>query len=326
MNRTTLIALAAALAPLLLAACGQPSDSGWLGYVDADYVYVAPVSAGRITELAVKRGDQVTEGQKLFALDATDETAKRDQAASSLEEAKAKLADLEKGERPEELAVIQAQLDAAKASLTLSVPRIQRREQMVKTNIVGVEEVDQAQAAVLEDRGHIAEYTARLQAAQLPARADQIAAQMQAVTADEANLAAAQWALDQRTVIAAAAGRIEDVYYRAGEHAASGAPVLQLLPPPNLKLRIYVPEPLLSQVRMGQKLAVACDGCAKEETATVSFVASAAEYTPPVIYSRESRAKLVYLIEARPDNPALQWHPGLPIQARPIAGASAAGS
>src|SRR4051794_17914939 len=107
---------------LLLAACDKPTSIGLLGYIEADYVYAAPISNGRITEVAVQRGDTVTAGAKLFTLDAVDETAKRDQAKAALDEAKSKLADLMIGERPEELAIIQAQLDAAKASMTLSVP------------------------------------------------------------------------------------------------------------------------------------------------------------------------------------------------------------
>jgi HlyD family secretion protein len=302
---------------LLLGACDKPASTGLLGYVEADYVYAAPVSGGRITDVAVKRGDTVAAGTTLFTLDAVDETAKVAQARAALEEAKAKLADLETGERPEELAIIQAQLDAAEASMTLSVPRVERRRKMVTTKIVGEEEVDEAESALLADRGHIAEYTARLAAAKLPARAQQIAAAGHAVAEAEAALASAQWALDQRTVVASADGRIEDVYFRVGEEVTAGAAVLQLLPPPNLKLRLYVPEPLLGGYKIGQKLAVACDGCAAGQTATISFIATTAEFTPPVIYSRESRAKLVYLIEARPDDTAQAWHPGQPIEAEP---------
>ncbi len=308
----------AILAVLLLAACDRPSSSGLLGYVEADYIYAAPVTGGRIAEVAVKRGDTVEAGARLFALDATDETARVDQARAALDQAKATLADRMTGDRPEELAIIQAQLDAAKASMTLSVPRVERRRKMVKTNIIGAEELDEAESALLEDRGHIAEYTARLAAARLPARAEQIAAAEHAVREAEAALASAQWALDQRQVAAAAAGRIEDVYFRAGEEVSAGAAVLQLLPPENLKLRLYVPEPQLGGYRIGQKLAIACDGCAAGQTATISFIATTAEFTPPVIYSRESRAKLVYLIEARPDDTTQPWHPGQPVEARAI--------
>ena len=326
MSRTTSI-VAGYLATLLLAGCDQPKQVGLLGYVEADYVYAAPISGGRIAEVAVKRGDAVAAGQTLFELDAADETARRDQAAAALDQAKADLADLQIGQRPEELAIVQAQLDAAKASLMLSVPRIERRKEMVKQNIVGVEEVDSAQAAVLEDRGRIAEYTARLAAAKLPARNDRIVAATQAVAAAEATLRSAQWALDQRKVMASADGRIEDIYYRAGETVATAAPVLQLLPPANVKFRLYVPEPELGRYRVGDKLAVACDGCKAGLTATIRFIATTAEFTPPVIYSRESRAKLVYLIEARPDDVTQPWHPGQPIEAQPIeAQPTAAGS
>jgi HlyD family secretion protein len=304
-------------AALLLAACDRPPSTGLLGYVEADYVYAAPVSSGRITEVAVKRGDTVTAGTKLFTLDAIDETAKLDQAKADLDEAKAKLADLMTGERPEELAIIQAQLDAAKASMTLSVPRVERRRTMVKTNIISAEELDEAESALLADRGHIAEYTARLAAAKLPARTDQITAAEHAVSEAEAALASAQWALDQRQVAASADGRIEDVYFRVGEEVNAGAAVLQLLPRPNLKLRLYVPEPQLGAYKIGQKLNIHCDGCAAGQTATISFIANTAEFTPPVIYSRESRAKLVYLIEARPDDTAQPWHPGQPVEAQP---------
>jgi len=304
-------------AAMLLAACDRPTSTGLLGYVEADYIYAAPISGGRIAEVAVKRGDTVKAGTPLFALDTTDETAKRDAAAAALAEAKAKLADLQKGERPEDLAVIQAQLDAAKASMTLSVPRVERRRKMVKDKIVGEEQVDEAESALLADRGHIAEYTARLAAAKLPARIDQVVAAEQAVRTAEVDLASAEWALDQRQVVAAADGRIEDVYFRKGEEVNAGAAVLQLLPPPNLKLRLYVPEPELGRYKMGEKLAIACDGCAAGQTASISFIAATAEFTPPVIYSRESRAKLVYLIEARPDDTTQPWHPGQPIEARP---------
>lgn len=302
-------------AAFLLAACDRPESAGLLGYVEADYIYAAPISGGRIAEIAVKRGDAVVSGAPLFTLDATDETAKRDQAAAALAQAQADLADLRTGERPEELAIIQAQLDAAKASMTLSRPRVERRRKMVKDKIVGEEQVDEAESALLIDRGHIAEYTARLAAAQLPARADRIAAAEHAVTAAQGALASAQWALDQRKVLAPADGRIEDVFFRIGEEVNAGAPVLQLLPPANLKLRLYVPEPALGQYKLGQKLTVACDGCAENQTATISFIATAAEFTPPVIYSRESRAKLVYLIEAHPNDTAQPWHPGQPVEA-----------
>jgi HlyD family secretion protein len=297
----------------LLPGCEPVPQDGWQGYVEAEYTYVAPLESGRITALDVVRGDQVAAGQKLFALEDDAERAARDQAAAELAQAEADLADLQKGARPEDLAIIQAQLDEARSSLSLSVPRLARREKMVKGSIIGEEELDEAKAAILSDRGNIAEYQARLAEARLPARADQIAAAEQLVEARRANLAEAAWRLSRRQETAPAAGRVEDVFYRAGETAGSAQPVVSLLTPERLKLRFFVPEPDLARLAIGQRVAVSCDGCAPGLTATIRFIAREAEFTPPVIYSLTRREKLVFLVEATPDDLTQSWHPGLPV-------------
>jgi HlyD family secretion protein len=301
-----------------LAGCDRPGQDSWLGYVEAEYTYVAPLEAGRIVALEVERGDQVQAGQPLFTLESDAEQAARDQAAAELAQAESDLADLQKGDRPEDLAIIQAQLDEARASLALSVPRLARREKMVKGSIVGEEELDEAKAAILQDRGNIAEYEARLAEAKLPARGDQTAAQERLVTARKAALADAEWRLSRRQEKAPAAGRIEDVFFRAGETASAGQGVVSLLTPDKLKLRFFVPEPALAGIAVGQKVAVACDGCASNLTATISFIARAAEFTPPVIYSQTRRDKLVFLVEAKPDDLSQPWHPGLPVDITPL--------
>jgi HlyD family secretion protein len=118
-----------------------------------------------------------------------------------------------------------------------------------------------------------------------------------------ANLDWSQTRLARRTGISPADGVVQTIYFRPGETAPPGRAVLSLLPPGNLKLRFFAPEKLLASVRYGQDVRVSCDGCPNRLTAKVSFISSSAEYTPPVIYSREERAKLVYLIEARPAEP-----------------------
>jgi HlyD family secretion protein len=308
--------------PVLLAACDQAPKDGWQGYVEAEFTYVAPLNAGRITELHVVRGDQVTAGQVLFALENDSEMAARDQAMAELTKAEADLADLRKGARPEDLAIIQAQLDTARASLALSVPRLERRQKMVKSSIVGEEELDEAKSAILADRGGIAEYAARLAESKLPARIDQIAAAQAAVEARWAAFADAEWQLSRRQETAPANARVEDVFYRLGETAGAAQPVVSLLAPGQLKLRFFVPEPDLARLSVGQRVAVSCDGCAPDITATVRFIAREAEFTPPVIYSLTRREKLVFMVEATPDDPALIWHPGLPVDIRVAGGGS----
>lgn len=119
----------------------------------------------------------------------------------------------------------------------------------------------------------------------------------------KANLAWSETRLARRNAYSPADGTIQQIYYRPGESVAANKPVLALLPPQNLKLRFFVPEPLLSEIKFGETVAVSCDACAKGLTAKVSFIARSAEYTPPVIYSLEERAKLVFLVEARPAEP-----------------------
>jgi len=102
--------------------------------------------------------------------------------------------------------------------------------------------------------------------------------------------------------------------YRPGEWVAAGSPVVSLLPPGNVKIRFYVPEPALATLRRGAAVSVRCDGCSAPIAARVAFIAPQAEYTPPVIYSRENRSKLVFLVEARPDVPNAALHPGLPVE------------
>jgi len=127
-----------------------------------------------------------------------------------------------------------------------------------------------------------------------------------------ANLEASQTRLARRRALSPAEGTIEQVYYRPGETVPAGRPVVALLPPGNLKIRFFVPQAELPRIKYGETVTVSCDGCEKGLTAKVSFIARSAEYTPPVIYSMDERAKLVFLIEARPENPQ-QFRVGQPV-------------
>jgi HlyD family secretion protein len=119
----------------------------------------------------------------------------------------------------------------------------------------------------------------------------------------KANLGWSETRLTRRSAYSPADGTIQQVYYRPGETVTAGKPVAALLPPQNLKFRFFAPEPLLPEIKYGETVTVSCDGCESGLTAKVSFIARSAEFTPPVIYSLDERAKLVYLIEARPEQP-----------------------
>jgi HlyD family secretion protein len=124
-----------------------------------------------------------------------------------------------------------------------------------------------------------------------------------ALTEAEARLNSMQTRLARRSVSSPANGTIQQVYYRPGEIVPAGRPVISLLPPGNIKLRFYVQEAMLPRIKLGDAIKVRCDGCVTQINAHISFISDTAEYTPPVIYTLEERAKLVFLIEARPERP-----------------------
>lgn len=119
----------------------------------------------------------------------------------------------------------------------------------------------------------------------------------------EARVNSSQTRLQRRKVFSPVAGSVQQIYFRAGELVAAGKPVVALLPPGNLKIRFFVSETVLARVKIGQAVRVACDGCGAPIPATVTFIAQSSEFTPPVIYSMEERAKLVFMIEARSETP-----------------------
>lgn len=119
----------------------------------------------------------------------------------------------------------------------------------------------------------------------------------------KANLEWAQTRLARRNAHSPSDGTIEQIYYRPGETVPAGRPVVALLPPGNLKIRFFASQAVLPELKYGDVVGISCDGCDKGLTAKISFIARSAEFTPPVIYSVEERAKLVFLIEARPEHP-----------------------
>jgi HlyD family secretion protein len=286
------------------------------GYIEGEFVRVAAPSSGTLERLLVARGEQVQEGQLLFTLDRTAEVAARDQAAADLRAAQARLADLRKGKRAPEIEVIAAQKAQAEAMRELSAVQLRRQEQLVGSAAASKEQLDAARASYERDIARVHELTAQLEVARLAARSDEIEAAEAAVTAAKAALARAEWQLEQRLGKAPAAAVVTDTLYRAGEYVTLGAPIVELLPPGNVKLRFFVPEPLLGGLAIGEQVTFACDGCPPDLGARITFVAPEAEYTPPVIYSRESREKLVYMVEAAPGPGAPRLHPGQPVDVR----------
>lgn len=303
-----------ALCAMLLAACGAAGDDGFQGYVEGEFVNVAGPLGGRLEHLAVKRGDEVQAGASLYALEAVSESAAVREAQAQLDVARARLADLKLGRRAPEQAVTQAQIAQAEADAARAATQLARDEKQLRAGGVSQAQVDDDRAALDAARARLAQFRGELAVARLPSRADQIRAQAALVDAAEAALAQANWQLARKTVAATLAGRVTDTLFREGEWVPAGGPVVRMLPPGNIKLRFFVPEAVVGSLKVGRALAVRCDGCGADIPATLSYVSSQAEFTPPVIYSNEMRSKLVFMIEARPaPDQATRLHPGQPV-------------
>jgi len=299
----------------LLAGCGETAQTTFQGYVEGEFVYIASSQAGRLDSLSVRRGQQVTEKLPLFALESADEAAAQQQARRQLDAVEAQLKDLETGKRPPELDVIRAQLAQAQAQARKASLQLARDREQYAVGGIARAQLDDSQASADSSAAQVRELESQLTVGKLPARAAQLRAQTAQVAAARAALAQANWKLGQKAVVATRAGRVFDTMYRVGEWVPAGSPVVRLLPPENIKLRFFVPEPVLGRLAVGQAVSVRCDGCRAALPAKITYIATEAEYTPPVIYSNETRAKLVYLIEAHPavaDAPKL--HPGQPVE------------
>ncbi len=300
---------------VFLCACRQDPTDYWQGYVEGDYVYISAAGSGTLLERHVVRGGRVRRGAPLFKLEQEREIAIRDEALARVEGALATLEDLQKGKRSEELDVIAAQLVQARATLRLSRIQLQRQQALFAKKTVPRASLDEARTEVEREQARVRELKAELATAHLAARGDAVRAARAEVDAARAALAQAEWHIAQKIRQAPEDAMVVDTFFEPGEWVPAGRPVVSLLPPGNLKVRFYVPEEALSPLGIGEPLELRCDHCPEGLRVEVSYISPEAEYTPPVIYSRETRDKLVYRIEARPAfSEPYRLHPGQPVE------------
>ncbi len=313
MRRSSLALGAAALASLLLVACTRQTPVGWQGYLEGEFIYVASPLAGRLDTLAVTKGARVAAAAPLFTLERASELAAQRQSADQLAAAQARLADLKKGSRPTELATLAARLAQARSAAELSKLELIRQENLFQTNVISAADIDRARLTHERNTRAIDELSSQLATAGLGARPDMIAAAEADVGAAAAAKERADWNVAQKTQAAPRAALVYDTLYREGEFVATGLPVVSLLPPENLKVRFYVPEADFAALKAGDSVRVAITG-RPPLAARVSYLSPKPEYTPPVLYNRENRAKLVFLVEAVFNDPAAarDLHPGQP--------------
>jgi len=258
----------------LLAACSNPEHASQ-GYVEGEFRYIAANFSGTLQELYVDRGTPVKAGQLLFRLDPQPES---DQLKAAQNQVLAAQADQQR----------------SSAEITLQQLNYKRQDILFRKGVSNPDTLDRAKADLDTAKADFAQKIALLAVA-------------------EASLFQAQWAYQQKTIAAPTNGIIFDIYYRKGELVAANYPVVSLLAPEDIKIVFFISETQLSTLKLGQTVQITCDSC-QPVSAKINFISPQAEYTPPVIYSEQTRDKLVYQIEARASlTDAINLHPGQPV-------------
>lgn len=305
----------------LLACLGAMAGTAWLwpsapkertltGYVVSHSVYLSAAQAGTVQHMFVTRGQRVAEGDPAFALDPTVLEARADELRGLMEQLRAKLsletASLRKAEANYAHARTEAELGAIDRQRLVNM-HAARKGSVAQSDLDHATSAAIATSQLRDAAGH---EQSMAQERMNMARAEYVQA--------EARLNAVIRQLRDLAPAVPTAGRVDDVLYQPGEWVAGNAPVISLVPDAQMKVRFYVPQADIQQYKPGTRVNIACDGCSPNLQATVDFVASRPEYTPPVIYSLSNREDLVFLVEAAPDDP-LALVVGQPMDITPVA-------
>lgn len=301
-----------------LTGCNGSNTHEFQGYVEGEYLYLAAPQAGYLKTLDAQRGTRVTESQTLFVVADDPDYQALIEAQSRAKSAQQRLENLKQPRRPTEIAALEANLQAAQANQHLTQIQLQQHEKLISRHFVAQIKLDEARSAhqqavaqVDAIKKQIATYENTL------GREFEIRAAEADYMAAQAEIEQKRWTVDRKTVTAPTTGEITETYYQAGEWVPAGAAVASLLPDSRRRLRFFVPETQLSSLKIGDKVEADCDGCSEPIHAQINFISAQAEYTPPVIYSRGSREKLVFRIEAMPSpEQANRLRPGLPVDVR----------
>ncbi|MGE0178689.1 MAG: HlyD family secretion protein, partial [Sphingomonas sp.] len=280
-------------------------------------LYLSAAQSGRVQGLAVRRGQRVAAGTRLFLIEPEQQLAQGQQAQAELTAARAQAQDARLGQRPPEIAILEADRDAAAAAAREARIALDRAEQLVRRGIYARVRLDEARAAYQSATARVTAARNRIQVATLGQRAEQVRAADARVVQATARVAETGARLDTLSPAAPSAGRIEEVFYQRGEFAAANQPVVALIADDRIFVRFFVPEDQVARYRTGRQIRFRCDGCPDNLVATIRYVSPRPEFTPPIIYSREARDRLVFMVEARPaDGAALL--PGLPVDVVPL--------
>jgi HlyD family secretion protein len=279
------------------------------GYIEGQNLYLAAPVAGTVASISAVEGVRVTAGQPLFTIDPATLSAQGDQAQASVTAARTQIAAAEATARQADAEAVAAAAEAERARRDLARLLSVRSDDAAA---VASKDLDAARAA-------LSEANARVVAARRTAdsrRAQIAAARAQAAEA-QGGQREVQIRVNQLTPAAPVDARVEDVFFQVGEWVSANQPIVNLLPDNKVKVRFFVPEKEVARYRPGRDVRFSCDACGPGLTATIRYVSARPEFTPPIIYSRDSRDRMVFMVEAYPKKPA-DLQPGLPVDVEPL--------
>jgi HlyD family secretion protein len=305
-----IIALIIAAAVIGWRLLGGPRQAQYLsGYIVSDNVELAAPVSGTVASVSVVDGQRVSPGQAMFSIEPATLKAEGEQAAANVRATATQISTAEANLRQAEANVAANQATAERARADLArLESVKRDDSAAVANT----DLDHARAALREANANVA--AARKTADARRAEIAQARAQTQQALGGQHSV---QIQVGQLAPVAPAAGRVEQVYFQVGEWVAANQPIVSLIPDRKVKVRFFVPEAKVAHYRPGQTVRFSCDGCAKDLTARIGYVSPDPEFTPPVIFSRDSRDRLVFMVEAYPTNPD-RLNPGLPVEVEPL--------
>lgn len=267
-----------AVLPAFLFIAGCSKQDTLTGYVEGRLAFIASPYGGTLIKLPGKRGEVVTEGQKLFVLEERPEQDAEKQVRAEIDN-------------------LMVSKEQAQANFIHADKLLARREILAKKHVISAEDLDNSRIARKDAFETLNSANALLKVAR-------------------AKLAAATWLKLEKTVSAKKSGTIFDTYFLPSEFVPAGSPVLSILSPQDKYVIFYVPERLLQALTVGKEVQISCDGAKKSVGARVSLIYPKAEFTPPVLYTDDSRTSLLYKVEAnfKDDSNQVCAHLGQPVK------------